>query len=554
MKNFILSLYPLTIDDKKKLADLMKLELNFLNLSDMKKKGIFAGIRFFLNLKADRWIIVLKDEGGISFLPYLQIASLLVSSKEKYYIDPDLVLKKISNAHCFFGCIKVTLYTIYNLFYKEIIQLKLLHLKYAYRRRMNIKNMNKALYINANLWYGVQVGGSIGHVAGVIGGLKKLDCDVVYAATSVNPLIQSDVKIHLFSKLPPVGIQPEINHYRFSNHIIKELSRLIKKEKPDFIYQRLSLGNYTGVILAKKHKLPLVIEYNGSEVWCSQNWGNGVLYAKLALLAENICLKSANRIVTVSEVLKKQLISRGLDEQKIFYYPNCVDSDLFNSDRFSIHEIHAVREQHQLPKNAFIFTFIGTFGLWHGVNLLAEAIVTLVNNHKEKLDQHHIRFMLVGDGAQLSAVKHILELGHADKYCVLTGLVSQAEAPKYLAASDVFLAPTMPNPDGTPFFGSPTKLFEYMACGKAIIASELEQVGQILSHSLRIDESISEYTPSASELALLFKPGDIQGLIRAILFLVDNPNWRQLLGQNARKVACDRYTWTRHVEEVLLND
>ena len=53
---------------------------------------------------------------------------------------------------------------------------------------------------------------------------------------------------------------------------------------------------------------------------------------------------------------------------------------------------------------------------------------------------------------------------------------------KDLAACDVLASPHMGNPDGTRFFGSPTKLFEYMAMGRAIVASDLEQIGEVLEH------------------------------------------------------------------------
>ncbi len=58
---------------------------------------------------------------------------------------------------------------------------------------------------------------------------------------------------------------------------------------------------------------------------------------------------------------------------------------------------------------------------------------------------------------------------------------SQSEAPTYLAISDIVVSPTVPNPDGSPFFGSPTKLFEYMAMGKPIVASDLDQIGEVLT-------------------------------------------------------------------------
>jgi len=69
-------------------------------------------------------------------------------------------------------------------------------------------------------------------------------------------------------------------------------------------------------------------------------------------------------------------------------------------------------------------------------------------------------------------VVEALERHGTSDLTVLTGLVPQVEGRCYIAACDILASPHIPNPDGTPFFGSPTKLFEYMAMGKAIVASD----------------------------------------------------------------------------------
>ena len=82
----------------------------------------------------------------------------------------------------------------------------------------------------------------------------------------------------------------------------------------------------------------------------------------------------------------------------------------------------------------------------------------------------------------MNDVKEILGEFLSSSFVCLTGIVPQKDAPKYLVASDILVSPHIPNADGSRFFGSPTKLFEYMAMGKAIIASDLEQIGEILKN------------------------------------------------------------------------
>jgi glycosyltransferase involved in cell wall biosynthesis len=137
-------------------------------------------------------------------------------------------------------------------------------------------------------------------------------------------------------------------------------------------------------------------------------------------------------------------------------------------------------------------------------------------------------------------------------FWTLTGLIAQSEAPAHLAATDILVSPHVPNPDGTPFFGSPTKLFEYMAMGKTILASNLEQIGEVLRNSLRTDALPErECTGTETELAVLCKPADADDLVRSIRFAVDRPAWRNVLGRNARKEVLAKYTWKTHVTKFL---
>jgi glycosyltransferase involved in cell wall biosynthesis len=94
----------------------------------------------------------------------------------------------------------------------------------------------------------------------------------------------------------------------------------------------------------------------------------------------------------------------------------------------------------------------------------------------------------------------------------------------------------VPNPDGSPFFGSPTKLFEYMGLGKAIVASDLEQIGEVIEHE---------------QTGLLHRPGDAAAAGAAILRLLDDPELRARLGDAALAEARARYSWRAHTRRIL---
>ena len=165
---------------------------------------------------------------------------------------------------------------------------------------------------------------------------------------------------------------------------------------------------------------------------------------------------------------------------------------------------------------------------------MAKAIIQFFDRFPNQ--QEKVHFLIIGDGKLMPEVKNVLENSPYLSHVTLTGKVPQSESPKYLSACNMFLSPHIPNPDGTKFFGSPTKLFEYMAAKRPIIASDLDQIGDILTHL---------------ETAYLVEPGNITALANAINDLVNNPELQQTLAKNAYHLAQTTYTWDAHVAKIL---
>jgi len=75
-----------------------------------------------------------------------------------------------------------------------------------------------------------------------------------------------------------------------------------------------------------------------------------------------------------------------------------------------------------------------------------------------------------------------------------------------------------------------------MGMGKGIVASDLEQIGEVLEHK---------------KTAGLVKPRDVQDLVEGILKLTEDEDLRSELGRNAREEALEKYTWDKHVKRTL---
>src|SRR6266478_5145304 len=526
--------------------------LEIVDVNALQALGAARAIRELHRLTPARLVVPVEDVGAYYSLPILQVLAATTRAASLLVATPDSQLRSFTRVSVLPLLVRFLGSSALNALGALASYVRLGWLRNQTRVGYAEPAVRRLLYINGNLWFGVKAGGSIGHVAGVINSLLRRGFEVHSAACGPAGLLDgSAVQIDLVPQRV-FGFPVELNSYRYHHRSLKQLNAYVRRIRPGFIYQRLSLANFVGVELSRRYGLPLVTEYNGSEAWVQQHWGRQLSYHNLAIRAEEVMLRHSHLIVTISDVLREELIGRGVPPERVVMYPNCIDPAVFDPARFSRSDIAATRARHGIPNDSVVATFIGTFGQWHGADVLAHAIRKLLDGEAEFLETGRVRFLLVGVGHKKARVGAILNHPLFCRYVTLTGLVSQREAPSYLAASDILLSPHVKNPDGTRFFGSPTKLFEYMAMGKPIVASDLDQIGEVLAHSVRSSE-LPTAAPLADEsrIAVLCRPGDADDFLRALRFLVKNPAWRSILGVNVRKQALVKYTWDRHVDEIL---
>jgi glycosyltransferase involved in cell wall biosynthesis len=177
--------------------------------------------------------------------------------------------------------------------------------------------------------------------------------------------------------------------------------------------------------------------------------------------------------------------------------------------------------------------FVGSFQQWHGLDRLVEGFAQILRKLPEA------KLLLVGDGPARPAVERkIAKLGITDAV-IITGIVPHTGIPEMLASADVVTAPYPHLPQELWF--SPLKLYEYMAAGKAIVASRAGQIAEVIQNG---------------HTGTLCEPGDVNEFAQTTIELLEDPAERRRLGQNAQQQAIEHHSWeqyARRLEEIYLS-
>ena len=349
------------------------------------------------------------------------------------------------------------------------------------------------------------------HVRELATALSHLDVEVAIASPRTEPggdTIEAPVAL-----LPLPGVTPKTSRTELGAALEEQRAAVLEAAHSfaaEGIYERYSLFGDAGVKAAAMLGIPHVLEVN-SPLRAEARRFRTLPHPRLAADIERTVLRATDRILVVSQALRRWLEEEGIEHERIEVVPNAVSPT-------------QIRRRRARDDDGFVLGFCGSLKAWHGIEVLLEACAIAF------AQEPTLRLEVVGSGP----LDHLLDSPNlpADRVRAF-GALPHSRALERLRCWDAGVAPYLRLED---FYFSPLKVVEYMAVGLCPVASNLGDLPVLLDHGGR---------------GLLVPPDDATRLASAFLELAHDREHAAELGRRARAYVLDAHTWEKNARVAL---
>jgi glycosyltransferase involved in cell wall biosynthesis len=282
------------------------------------------------------------------------------------------------------------------------------------------------------------------------------------------------------------------------------------------------LNGMAGAAAARRLGVPFIYEVRGllDLIMSSENPAFvGTERHRFLIRVELETCLLANKVFVITDALRRELASRGVPPDRMIVLPNGV-----HADHFAPRARDPKLEQELDLAGKTVIGYTGGLTFYEGLDLLLHAVATLKDRRKE------FRVLLVGDGPYEETLRNLSARLRVDDVVIFTGRLPHTTVPRYLSLIDVAPFPRLPLPICELI--SPMKPLESMAMGKAVVVSSVAALTEIVQDG---------------ESGLVFRKGDFGHLASTLGRLLDSPELRASLGEEARKWVAAERDWSKIV-------
>ncbi|MFN4297162.1 MAG: glycosyltransferase [Brevundimonas sp.] len=329
-----------------------------------------------------------------------------------------------------------------------------------------------------------------------------------------------DVDGVIYSRLagPPSNATP---FDRYCDESSQALLEHIHKVRPSVVQAASNHVNAAPALMAaRKAGLPFVYEVRGlwelTSAARTPHWEGSERF-EFQRRQETRVAQEADSVVAISNGLRNELISRGVDARKIIVVPNSVDPQVFSPRPRD----NALASEMGLDDRR-VLGFLGSMTGYEG---LVDLITALSHLRSDGLD---VCALLVGDGPAFREIREAARVLGVSDHLIMPGRVPHTEAPRWYSLMDVAVYPR--RPAQVTELVPPLKPLEAMAMELPVVASNVSAISETLIHR---------------ENGFLFNKGDVGELTDLLGEVMGAPDRSMAVARNARRDVEKRFTWTR---------
>ncbi len=300
-------------------------------------------------------------------------------------------------------------------------------------------------------------------------------------------------------------------------------------KRPDVLYLRQNSFPFFPIALCKLLGISSIVEVNGLvtdelKVSSTKSFAYRV-FSCLAIRSEKFNYRYCDRVVSVTDKLKEELVRLySIPSEKVLVINNGANTDIFKPM-----DQKKARDRLGLDDSKKYVCFVGHLAAWQGVEFLIYSAPYILEKCSD------VRFLIVGDGVMKDKLVEIAsEIGFSDKF-TFTGRVPYEDVPVYINAADVCVAPFIKDRNSNIGL-SALKTYEYLACGKPIVASNIPGVKDLIELS---GGGISVPAEDPGKLA------------NAVVKLISDPESRSTMGEQGHKYVSENHSWNGVAKKIL---
>lgn len=372
------------------------------------------------------------------------------------------------------------------------------------------------------------------HIREVIKGLQECGNDVIWVSPN-NSSEQNHNKETRTNNAAAKGVLKkvipsviwetllDIQLIRIDRNFERELQLQIDSQQPDLIYERAYYMMGAGHRLAKKNRIPYLVEMNSPYIiekpqMSHRSWLGGVAERN----EKEQCI-AANYTLVVTSSLKKHFAEKYPEiRDKLVVIPNAVRAEYILTDVASADS--ELRTRLGLLDEHVLITFIGSIFPYHGVDLLIEAFASASAMSKTRM-----KLLIIGDGEILPDLKRLADSLGLGENILFAGKMPNEQARGFLAVSQIAVQANCT------WYNSPIKLFEYGSQRVAVIAPRCPGVEDVMTDG---------------EDGVLIDP-DKNSLANALNFLVENPEIRERYAERFHEKVRALHTWKETAKKIV---